>query len=441
MALASSQKGGIAELKVAAAAAELGIDVYRQMIDGARCDLVFDVGARLLRVQCKWATRKGDVIAVRLRTSRHSPSRGYVVTTYTAGEIDGIAAYCAELNRCLFLPIDEFERRTFAHVRLGPARNGQVIGVKMADDYPLGAVAQLGERSAGSRKVRGSSPLSSTILPTFEPATFEKGSSVCVSAAVATPAAAQVGGLTGWVGIRGLGVPRRLRLHRAGQPASRGQRSRFQHSYAVACYPRTMITVCPDRALDDGLRFAQGHEQDALTDRSLTIGRNANMDFNNNRVGYNYTRDHQTLMSAGFFFRDQACVHALQRYDDARSSRRAAVMGSLLAVAAIAGGSVALTDDGESSCDNIDFGQFRSTLPSGASSPRIGLGDTIVRCRALDDRRRAEVRTLLGRPPPGGTQDEWLYDLGQRGPADLDSSQLLVIFRGDRVIEARIVET
>jgi PD-(D/E)XK endonuclease len=101
------------------------------------------------------------VIAVRLRTSRHSPSRAYVVTTYTAGEIDGIAAYCAELDRCLFLPIDEFERRTFAHLRLGPARNGQVIGVKMADDYPLGAVAQLGERSAGSRKVRGSSPLSS----------------------------------------------------------------------------------------------------------------------------------------------------------------------------------------------------------------------------------------------------------------------------------------
>jgi hypothetical protein len=31
----------------------------------------------------------------------------------------------------------------------------------MAGDYPLGAVAQLGERRAGSAKVRGSSPLSS----------------------------------------------------------------------------------------------------------------------------------------------------------------------------------------------------------------------------------------------------------------------------------------
>ncbi len=165
MELTSSQKGGLAELKIAAAAVELGIDVYRPMVDGARSDLIFDTGPRLLRVQCKWATRKNDVVAVRLRTSRHSPSRGYVITTYDASEIDGIAAYCDELGRCFFLPIAEFERRTFAHLRLGPARNGQLVGVKMADDYPLGAVAQLGERSAGSRKVRGSIPLSSTSSP------------------------------------------------------------------------------------------------------------------------------------------------------------------------------------------------------------------------------------------------------------------------------------
>jgi hypothetical protein len=162
MELTSSQKGGLAELKIAAEAADLGIDVYRPMIDGARCDLIFDTGARLLRIQCKSAVRNGLVIDIRLHTSRHSPSRGYVVTTYNATEVDGIAAYCRELDRCFFLPIREFAGRTCARLRLGPARNGQLMGVKMAADYPLGAVAQLGERSAGSRKVRGSIPLSST---------------------------------------------------------------------------------------------------------------------------------------------------------------------------------------------------------------------------------------------------------------------------------------
>jgi hypothetical protein len=96
--LTPSQKGGLDELRIAAAAAALGIDVYRPMIDGARCDLIFDTGSRLLRVQCKWATLKDDLVVVRLRTSRHSPSRGYVATTYDATEIDGIAAYCRELD-------------------------------------------------------------------------------------------------------------------------------------------------------------------------------------------------------------------------------------------------------------------------------------------------------------------------------------------------------
>ena len=167
MELTSSQKGGLAELKIAAAAAALGIDVYRPMSDGTRCDLVFGVHDRLLRIQCKWASLKGELVVVRMRTSRHSPSRGYVTTTYSASEVDGIAAYCRDLDRCFYLPIEEFEHRAFAYLRLAPARNGQRVGVKMAADYPLGAVAQLGERSAGSRKVRGSSPLSSTPSPPF----------------------------------------------------------------------------------------------------------------------------------------------------------------------------------------------------------------------------------------------------------------------------------
>ena len=45
MELSSSQKGGLAELKIAAEAADLGIDVLRPMTEGLRYDLVFDVGA------------------------------------------------------------------------------------------------------------------------------------------------------------------------------------------------------------------------------------------------------------------------------------------------------------------------------------------------------------------------------------------------------------
>ncbi len=165
MELTSSQKGGLAELKIATAAANLGIGVLRPMTEGLRYDLVFDVSGQLLRVQCKWASRTNDVVSIRLRTSRHTPS-GYVRTCYGANEIEGFAAYCHELDRCFFLPIAEFGGRSQVHLRLSPARNGQLLGVKMADDYLLGAVAQLGERRRGTAEVRGSSPLSSTPPPT-----------------------------------------------------------------------------------------------------------------------------------------------------------------------------------------------------------------------------------------------------------------------------------
>jgi hypothetical protein len=164
----SSDKGAIAELELTAAAARLGVVVSRPLLEGRRYDLIFDIDHRLLRVQCKWGAQRGDLIVVRTSTSRHTP-RGYIRTTYSAEEIDAIAIYCHPLNRCFLLPIEELAGQSYLHLRLAPARNNQRALVRMADDYDIakmitryGAVAQLGERLAGSQKVRGSSPLSST---------------------------------------------------------------------------------------------------------------------------------------------------------------------------------------------------------------------------------------------------------------------------------------
>ena len=139
----------------------LGIDVYWPMGGGGRYDLILDTGSRPLRTQCKWASLKGDVVVVRIGTCRLTPG-GYVRTTYSSVEVDGIAAYCGELKQCFWLPIEEFAGQGFVHLRLRPARNNQSAGVKYADRYALGAIAQLGERVTGSHEVAGSSPASST---------------------------------------------------------------------------------------------------------------------------------------------------------------------------------------------------------------------------------------------------------------------------------------
>jgi hypothetical protein len=51
--LSTDQKGAIAESAIAHAAIKLGIGVYRPLSDGERYDLIFDLGERLERVQCK----------------------------------------------------------------------------------------------------------------------------------------------------------------------------------------------------------------------------------------------------------------------------------------------------------------------------------------------------------------------------------------------------
>jgi hypothetical protein len=161
MDLTPGQKGAIAETAIAAAAVELGIGVYRPVTEGERCHLIFDLHPVLVRVQCKWATRRGAIIGVKIGTSRLTPA-GYLRTTYSDSEIDAVAAYCADLKRCYLMPMSLVAGRTYIHLRLEPAKNRQNRRINFAREYELGAIAQLGERVTGSHEVVGSSPTSST---------------------------------------------------------------------------------------------------------------------------------------------------------------------------------------------------------------------------------------------------------------------------------------
>jgi hypothetical protein len=159
--LTPSQKGAVAETAFAHHATRLGLAVARPVAEGERYDLILDLRPRLLRVQCKWGNCDGAVVTARLSTFRRVRDGG-LVTTYSAAEIDAFGLYCASLDRCYVLPIDLVEGHRTIHLRLTPSGNNQTTGINWAAQYELGAIAQLGERSAGSRKVAGSSPASST---------------------------------------------------------------------------------------------------------------------------------------------------------------------------------------------------------------------------------------------------------------------------------------
>jgi hypothetical protein len=169
--LTTDQKGAVAEAAIAAVALAHGVGVARPLSD-EKYDLIFDLGQRLLRVQCKWSIRAGNVIVIRTRRARRSAS-GFVHRRYAADEIDAVAAYCQAVDQCYLLPTELSVERAVVQLRLPPCRNNQLLGVHWARDFELGAtlnrlrgpIAQLGERLDGIQKAAGSSPAGSMNVP------------------------------------------------------------------------------------------------------------------------------------------------------------------------------------------------------------------------------------------------------------------------------------
>ena len=161
----SNHKGNVAELKIAAAAADLGLGVYKPLSEHGRCDLIFDVAGQLLRVQCKWGRKNGEVVSVNLCGCSYNSRGEEIRRTYSRDEIEAVAVYCGALDTCYLIPIAVAAERRAFHLRLGPTRNGQKVAINWATDHELhGAVDQLVDRLRGTQKAVGSSPSSSTLF-------------------------------------------------------------------------------------------------------------------------------------------------------------------------------------------------------------------------------------------------------------------------------------
>ncbi len=119
-------------------------------------------------MQCKWASRHGDVVIVRCYSARRNAD-GLVRRLYNRNEVDAFAAYCAELRCCYFLRFDYVPPGGTVHLRIAKSFNNQELGVRWAKQYEFaatlvnekGAIAQLGERRDGIAKGAGSSPAGS----------------------------------------------------------------------------------------------------------------------------------------------------------------------------------------------------------------------------------------------------------------------------------------
>lgn len=130
------QKGDVAELAVALDLRRRGYKVAIPFGEDCDYDLVLDRGDSLERIQVKYATSDGAVIPVRCRS--HSLTSGKVKSTkyYTAETIDWLAIYEPTSDCCYYLPAEILgDGRAELRLRLTPARNNQLLGIRMAADF------------------------------------------------------------------------------------------------------------------------------------------------------------------------------------------------------------------------------------------------------------------------------------------------------------------
>jgi hypothetical protein len=131
------RKGDIAELRVAADLAARGCHVLIPFGEDCDYDLAADYEGRLHRVQVKYTTSNGQVITVRCRS--HSLTKGKIRMTkaYTSAMVDWIAVFDVTTDRCYYVPSWVLGPAgvTDLRLRLTPARNGQMLRIRPAEDY------------------------------------------------------------------------------------------------------------------------------------------------------------------------------------------------------------------------------------------------------------------------------------------------------------------
>jgi PD-(D/E)XK endonuclease len=131
------KKGDFGELKVAADLVARGCSLYIPFGEDSDYDLIADFEGRLHRVQVKYTQSDGRVIIVRTRS--HSLTAGKIRATkhHNTKTVDWIAVYDATTDHCYYVAswILGTEGINDLRLRLLPARNGQLLRVRRAEDY------------------------------------------------------------------------------------------------------------------------------------------------------------------------------------------------------------------------------------------------------------------------------------------------------------------
>ena len=109
--------------------------ISKPLSNNARYDFIADINNQIYRVQVKATTSiKEDKMVFSTKTTNYIQGQ-HKSTPYTKEEIDMFYLYCFENDwRGLFI-LNEEVSPVELKIRLTPAKNGRVKGIRMAEDF------------------------------------------------------------------------------------------------------------------------------------------------------------------------------------------------------------------------------------------------------------------------------------------------------------------
>lgn len=127
--------GTIAEFAVGVDLLKAGWNVFTPWGTFLRYDLVIERDGSFFRVQVKNGTYKCGVVSFR-NSSIYTYKSNHVVKSYDKSQIDFYGIYCAELEKCYLVPVENTNTRETS-LRIKPTLNNQASKIRWAKDYDL----------------------------------------------------------------------------------------------------------------------------------------------------------------------------------------------------------------------------------------------------------------------------------------------------------------
>lgn len=124
------------EAAILARLVERGYHVLLPFGVNQRYDLVIESERRFLKVQCKTGRLRNG--AIRFKSVSVQSNTCDTRERDYSGEVDLFVIYCPENARVYLIPDDELSPN-INYLRVDPARNNQVKGIRWARDYELPA--------------------------------------------------------------------------------------------------------------------------------------------------------------------------------------------------------------------------------------------------------------------------------------------------------------